>query len=358
MAVPLGQLAELTHAAVRGDRETPISGVAGIRNARLGEIAMVADPRYSDRVRGTAASALVVGPGFDPSRTDLPLLIAEDPGQAFEQIAGLLCPAGPAPEPGVHRTAAVAPDATISPDATVQAYCVVEAGAVVGPHTVLRPFVLIGRDARIGSHCLLHPHVAVLDRCVVGNRVVLHSGVVIGADGYGYETRDGVHHKIPQRGIVEIGDDVEVGANSTVDRARYGRTVIGSGTKIDNLVMVAHNVVVGDHCLLIAQSGIAGSAALGHHVTVAAQAGVVGHIDVGDGVTVGAQAGVHRDVAAGGVVLGSPAQEIGKERRCLVAHQHLPELVKQVRQLEKALNELQKKVKQLEATAEDHPEAR
>lgn len=358
MAVTLAQLAELTHAALRGNPDTEIRGVAGLHNARPGEIALLAAPRYAGLVAKTAASAVVVGEAFDASATALPLLIAAEPARAFEAIAGHLCPASPAPGPGIHPTAAVAQDATVAPDATIQAHCVVESGAAIGHGTVLRPLVFVGRGARIGSQCTLHPHVAVLDRCVVGDRVVLHSGVVIGADGYGYELRDGGHHKLPQRGIVEVGDDVEIGANSTVDRARYGRTIVGAGTKIDNLVMVAHNVVVGGHSLLVAQCGIAGSAVLGHHVTVAAQAGIVGHIEVGDGAIVGAKAGVMRNVPPGQAVLGSPAQELEKERVCLVLHQKLPDLLQRIRQLSKAVEQLTEKVARLEDSAKNDSDPR
>ncbi len=352
MPATLARLAELTHSTLRGD-----PAVAGLHNARPGDIALAADPRHARLTARTAASALVVGPAFDPASTPLPLLVAAEPLRAFEAIADLLCPSAPGPQPGIHPTAAVAHDAQVHPTATIQAHCVVESGAAIGPGTLLRPLVFVGRDARIGANCVLHPHVAVLDRCVVGDRVTLHSGVVIGADGYGYETRDGVHHKLPQRGIVEIGDDVEIGANSTVDRARYGRTVVGAGTKIDNLVMVAHNVVVGECCLLVAQCGIAGSAVLGRGITVAAQAGINGHIELGDGVVVGARAGVMRDVAPGRVVLGSPAQDIEKERHCLVLHQKLPELHERIRQLTRAVEQLTEKVARLEHATEDDSQA-
>jgi len=358
LAVTLAKLAELTRAALRGDPGTEVRGVAGLHNARPGDLALAADPRYVGLVPRTGASALVVGEAFDTSATPLPLLIAAEPVRAFEQIAELLCPVPPAPEPGIHPTAFVAPDAQVGPGVTIQAHCVVESGAAIGAGTLLRPLVFVGRGVKLGRQCVLHPHVAVLDGCVLGDRVVLHSGVVIGADGYGYETREGIHHKLSQRGIVELGDDVEIGANSTVDRARYGRTIVGAGTKVDNLVMVAHNVVVGDHSLLVAQAGVAGSAVLGHHVTVAAQAGIVGHIEVGERAIVGAQAGVVRSVPPGAVVLGSPARDARKERHCLVLHQKLPDLFGRVRQLVKTVEELSEKVAHLEANAKDHPEAR
>jgi len=354
----LDQLATLTHATVRGDPATPIRNVAGIQHARPGDIALLAGARYARFLPTTAASALVVGPQFDTTATALPLVIADNPAHAFEAIAAHLCPPSPPQEPGVHPTPVVAPDAPLGPHGSIGAHCVVEPGAVVGAHTTLRPLVYVGRQARLGSHCLLHPHSVVLDRCIVGDRVILHSGVVVGADGYGYELADGAHVKLPQRGIAEIGDDVEIGANSTVDRARFGRTVIGNGTKIDNLVMVAHNVAVGPHCLLVSQAGIAGSTTLGHHVTVAAQAGLIGHIDIGDGAIIAAQAGVTKPVPPGLAVLGSPAQDIRKERRAMVAHQKLPDLVERLRTLAAQVDTLSQKVARLEADAEDHPHAR
>ena len=349
MPLSLRELAELTGATIRGDPETLIHGVAGLRNAREGEIALLADPKYARHVAKSAASALVVGPDFEAASTQLPLLIAEQPEAAFEKIAARFTPEPRAYPPGIHPTAVVAEDARVAPDASIGAFCVVESAATIGAGSVLRPFVFVGQGARIGENCLLHPGVAVLDRCILGDGVILHSGVVVGADGFGYtQTPEGTHRKVPQVGHVEIEDEVEIGANATVDRARYGRTIVGKGTKIDNLVMVAHNVVVGENCILVAQSGVAGSTVLGRNVTVAAQAGLVGHIEVGERTIVGAQAGVTHDVEPGKIVLGSPAQEIQKERRCLVAHQHLPDLVRQVRQLAREVEKLKEKVRQLE----------
>ena len=358
MEATLAQLASLVGAVLRGDPATRIRAVAGVQGARAGDLALLGDSSYLRFLPATGASALLVGPDFDPAATTLPLLIAQAPGQAMEAIAAFLCPPEERPEPGVHPTAVVAADAQLGPGVVVQAYAVVEEGAVVGARTILRPFVVVGRNVRIGANCFLHPHAVVLERCTLGDRVILHSGVVIGADGYGYEFKDGVHHKLPQRGTVEIGDDVEIGANTTIDRARYGRTVVGAGTKIDNLVMVSHNDVIGDHCLLVAQCGLAGTTVLGHHVTVAAQAGVKDHIVVGDGATIGAKAGVMRDVASGQTVLGTPAQDIGRERQSLVLHQRLPDLYERIRALTQQLGELQKEVARLDKAAEDHREGR
>ncbi len=268
-ATPLAKLAELTGAELRGDAHTPIRAAAGIQHAREGDIALLAGARYAKFLATTGASALVVGRDFDAECSERPLLVAEEPEAAFEAISAHLCPtAGPEQDPGIHATAVV-DGARIDPTARVGAHCVVEPGAVIGPRTLLRPLSFVGRNASVGADCVLHPQTAVLERCVLGDRVVLHGGVVIGSDGFGYRQVDGTHEKVPQRGIVEIGDDVEIGANVTIDRARYGRTVIGRGTKIDNLVQVAHNVHVGEHSLVVAQVGIAGSTSLGHHAVIA-----------------------------------------------------------------------------------------
>ncbi len=353
----LTQLADLTGATVHGNESLRICGVSGIQHAREGEIALLASRKFGRFLPTSAASALVVPAQFDPGLTAKPLLIADDPMAAFEAICEHFAPPSHRPEPGIHPTAVVADDAEIGPGVAIGPQCVVDSGAVVGANTVLRALVFVGRDACIGLDCVLHPHVAILDRCVLGDRVVLHGGVIVGADGYGYNFRDGIHAKIAQRGIVEIEDDVEIGANATIDRARFGRTVVGQGTKIDDLVMVSHNVVLGPHCLLVSQCGIAGSTTLGHHVTLAAQAGLVDHIQIGDGAIVTAQSGVTNDVAPGHIVFGSPAQEVHKERRCAVLHQRLPELYQQIRTLEKTVERLSQRIVDLEADAEDHPDA-
>jgi UDP-3-O-[3-hydroxymyristoyl] glucosamine N-acyltransferase len=192
----------------------------------------------------------------------------------------------------------------------------------------------IGTGARIGAACLLHPHAVVGHGCLLGDRVILHSGAVVGSDGFGYDTQDGRHTKIAQSGIVVVEDDVEIGANTTIDRARFGRTVIGEGTKIDNLVMIAHNVVIGKHCIVCAQVGIAGSARIGNHVILAGQAGLVGHIRIGDGAIVGAQTGVSNDIEPGARVVGSPPRPIGDWKRSIIRVDKLAELYDRVKKLE------------------------
>jgi UDP-3-O-[3-hydroxymyristoyl] glucosamine N-acyltransferase len=258
----------------------------------------------------------------------------DDPSAAFTRITREFL-REPAPPPaGVHPSAVVHSGAQIAPDASIGEQAVVMPGAVIGPRSVVMAAGYIGTGARIGAACLLHPHAVVGHGCLLGDRVILHSGAVVGSDGFGYDTQDGRHTKIAQSGIVVVEDDVEIGANTTIDRARFGRTVIGEGTKIDNLVMIAHNVVIGKHCIVCAQVGIAGSARIGNHVILAGQAGLVGHIRIGDGAIVGAQTGVSNDIEPGARVVGSPPRPIGDWKRSIIRVDKLAELYDRVKKLE------------------------
>lgn len=240
----------------------------------------------------------------------------------------------PKPAPGVHPTAVVAAGAKVAASATIGPLCVVESGAVVDERAHLQAQVFVGRGARVGEDCWLMPGVVVAAECELGRRVRLQPGVIVGSDGFGYEFVQGRHEKVPQVGSVLIGDDVEIGANCTLDRARFSRTVVGEGTKIDNLVQIAHNVVIGRHCLLCAQVGISGSTKLEDYVVLGGQAGLGGHITIGQGAKAGGQAGITSDVPAGTFVNGTPAIPFQLERRLAVLHQRLPELFKRVDALE------------------------
>jgi UDP-3-O-[3-hydroxymyristoyl] glucosamine N-acyltransferase len=222
----------------------------------------------------------------------------------------------------------------------VGACAVIEAGARVGAGTVIYPGVYIGRDAQVGRDCVVYANVTVYERCIIGNGVILHSGAVIGSDGFGYATVKGIHYKIPQTGIVVIEDDVEIGANVTVDRARFDKTFIGRGTKVDNLVQIAHNVSIGEHCIFVSQSGAAGSATFGSHVTVAGQAGIAGHITLGDNTVVGGQSGVLKSFPAGSVIWGTPAQDMRATKKTMAYTQRLPELAARIKQLEETVERL------------------
>ncbi|MBU3664370.1 MAG: UDP-3-O-(3-hydroxymyristoyl)glucosamine N-acyltransferase [Chthoniobacterales bacterium] len=321
-----------------GFTDTSISGPASLADAVPGEISFFWHPRYAADLRATKASAVLVPRDFTGECPAVCIRV-DNPSAAFMAVTQKFVPAPVRPEPGVHPAAVVAPGAQVAPDACVHALAVIGEGATVGPRSVIGSGCQVGRGAKIGADCLLHPDAVLRDGCVLGDRVILQSGAVIGSDGFGYDTdpKTGRHTKIPQIGIVVVGDDVEIGANTTVDRARFGRTVIGEGTKIDNLVMIAHNVVIGKHCIICAQVGIAGSAEIGNHVILAGQAGIVGHIKIGDGAIVGAQSGVSNDIPPKAQVVGSPPRPGGEWKRTVVRIDRLGELFSRVKKIEDKL---------------------
>jgi UDP-3-O-[3-hydroxymyristoyl] glucosamine N-acyltransferase len=340
MQATLEELARLVGGSVTGDGATVIRGVNGLKEASPGDITFLANPKYAPLLASTRASAVIVGQGIS---APLPTLVVSNPDLAFGIVAERLLGQSVPPAPGIHPTAVVARDAVIGRDVSIGPHAVVDAKASIGEGTILHAQTYVGPEARIGPGCLLHPQVVVRDRCEIGARVILHSGAVIGSDGFGYATEKGVHHKIPQVGIVVLQDDVEIGANVTIDRARFGRTVIGRGTKIDNLVQIGHNVTTGQGCLLVAQSGVSGSTKLGNYVVLAGQAGLVGHLEMGDRAIITAQTGVTKDVPPGGVMSGSPASERTTHLKELAALGKLPEALQEIRRLRKEIEELKKK---------------
>ena len=315
------------HAAVA------LTGPAALDEAQPGEISFFGHPRYAADLKTTRASAVLVPRDF-AGETPAACIRVDNPSSAFTLVTRQFLPAPVAPAAGIHPSAVVDPSARIAPDASVQAQAVVEAGAVIGAGTCIGAGCYVGRGAVLGAGCFLHPHAVVREDCELGDRVILHSGAVVGSDGFGYDTKDGCHRKIPQIGRVVVGRDVEIGANTTIDRARFGRTVIGEGTKIDNLVMIAHNVVIGKHCIICAQVGISGSTRIGDYVVLAGQAGLVGHIKVGDGAIVGAQSGLSNDLAPKSIVVGSPPRPIGEWKRTVVRLDKLGQLYDRVKKLE------------------------
>jgi UDP-3-O-[3-hydroxymyristoyl] glucosamine N-acyltransferase len=335
----LAQLAELVGGKVIGDGNAEISKAASIEEAAAGDITFLANPRYGAHLKTCRASAVIISDktAFDPPPQGRGFLQVADPYFAFARILSLLNP--PATYlPGISPLASVDPNASMGENVTVFPFVYVSRGATVGRGTVLFPGVFLGEEASVGQDCVLHANVSVRERCRVGHRVILHNGVVIGADGFGYAGEGSARTKIPQVGTVEIGDDVEIGANSTVDRATFGKTTIGRGTKIDNLVQVGHNVAIGERTLIAAQAGVAGSTRIGNDVILAGQAGVVNHIVIGDGAKIGPKSGIARPVAAGAVLSG--ALEAAPHRewvKVMTLVPRLPELWNAVRDLKRRL---------------------
>ena len=341
----LGDLAAHVGGELLGDAAQAIRGLNGLAEADTGELSFYGNPRYRKQYEATRASAVLVGPDVAP-RPGLSLVRVQNPHLAFARISELFHPRPRYPA-GVRLGAIVHPGAVVHLEATVMAGATVEEGARVGARSVLFPGVYLGENASVGEDCILYPNVTVREGCTVGNRVILHASSVVGADGFGFAFDPSgpsgpQHFKVPQAGTVRIEDDVEVGACTTIDRATLGETVIGRGTKIDNLVQIAHNVKVGALSLICAQAGVSGSAELGQGVVLAGQVGVVGHIRVGNLAKVGAQSGIAHDVEDGQVVSGSPAVPHRDWLKNVAAQGQLSELMKEVRSLRRRLEQLEK----------------
>jgi UDP-3-O-[3-hydroxymyristoyl] glucosamine N-acyltransferase len=335
-ALTLQDIAERLQCRLEGDGGIEIRRVAGIQQARAGDLTFVANTRYASQVATTKASAIILGPQ-DAAPARLAVLRCDDPYTAFARALHFFVQAAP-PAAGVDRLSAVAPGVTLGAGVSIGPFVTIGAGASVGARTIVYPNVVIGPGARIGDDCVIHSQASIREGVVVGHRVVLHDGVVIGSDGYGFaRQKDGTHLKIPQHADVVIEDDVEIGANSTIDRPAVGETRIGAGTKLDNLVHVAHGVTIGKRVLLAAQVGIAGSTAIEDDVMMAGQTGVTGHITVGARAMVGAKSAVLNSVDAGAFVTGHPAIEHAEWRKASVIFRHLPELKKRLDELERRL---------------------
>lgn len=319
-----------------GATTATVRDIASLGAARPGDLSFLGNPKYRSEVAATAASVVLVPADYtgEPKPEQL-FLHVENPSVALARLCARIEQSlWPKPPAGVHPSAVVEPGAEIDATATVGPLCVVEAGARVGAGSVLQASVFVGRKAVIGEGCWLMPGVHVGTECRVGHRVRLHAGVVLGSDGFGYEFVKGRHEKVPQVGIVVLEDDVEIGANSTIDRARFSRTVVGEGTKIDNLVQIGHNVIIGKHCILCSQVGISGSTTLEDYVILGGQAGIGGHITLGKGTKAGGQTGIAFDTPPGSYLNGTPAIPYMTERRLQILHQRLPDLFKRVEAIE------------------------
>jgi UDP-3-O-[3-hydroxymyristoyl] glucosamine N-acyltransferase len=339
----LQEIARLVEGELLGNPGVEIHGLAGIKEARPGELTFLANPKYREFLKTTQASAAIVGQ--EETAATISLIRVKDPYLAYQRVSeALYVPNHPVTKE-IHPTAVVLGEAKIG-QASIGPYVVIEEGAEVEDGVILYPFVYLGKKAKVGRRSILYPQVSIREDCEIGADCILHCGVVIGSDGFGFATdQKGNHHKIPQIGRVIVEDDVEIGANTTVDRAALGATVIKAGTKIDNLVQVGHNVVIGTGCLLAGQVGISGSTEIGDHVVIGGQAGLVGHLQIGDRAMIGAQAGVTKSVPPDTAVSGYPARPHAQAKRREAASLRLPEALRKITELERRLEALEKNSK-------------
>ncbi|MBA2301772.1 MAG: UDP-3-O-(3-hydroxymyristoyl)glucosamine N-acyltransferase [Acidobacteria bacterium] len=333
----LRELAERLECTLEGDGDLDVHRVTGIEQAAPGDVTFFANNKYLAELRRTAASAVILGPAV---QAPCAMLRTQNPYLAFARAVGIFADAWK-PAPGIHPRACVAEGATVAADASIGAFVAVEEGARIGARSIVHAHVTIGRGAEIGEDCVIHAQVSVRERARLGNRVIVQDGAVIGSDGYGFaRNADGSHTKIPQAGGVVIEDDVEIGANTTIDRPAVGETRIQAGTKLDNLVQIAHGVTIGRDVLLAAQVGIAGSTTIEDSVTLAGQVGVAGHLTVGKGTIATAQTGIPSSVEPGAFVSGYPAIPNRDWLKASAVFRKLPELRKAIAELEKRLAEL------------------
>lgn len=337
----LQEIADRLGCRLEGDGALDITGVASLEDAGPGQLTFFTNPKYAADLRRTRASAVIAGD--DAAGAPCALLRSDEPYLAFARAVELFAdPVRPAT--GIHPLAHVEDGAAVSPDASVGPFAVVGRGARIGARTIVYPHVTIGPLAEIGDDCVIHARVSIRERVRLGHRVVVQDGAVLGADGYGFARRkDGSHHKIPQIGGVVVEDDVEIGANTTIDRPAVGETRIQAGSKIDNLVQVAHGVRIGRHVLLAAQVGIAGSTVVEDHVTLAGQVGVAGHLTLGKGVIATAQTGIPNSVEPGAFISGYPAIPNRDWLKASAVFRKLPELRKLVADLEQRIAELERR---------------
>jgi len=338
MITTVGELAALIDGCVEGDENTRISGISSIEDARDGDITFAENEKLLNTAAGSRASAVIApANGTSVAKT---LIRVKNPRFAFAQVLRIF-----APEPkvyrGVHPTAIIGENAKIGDNVSVHAYAVIGDNVSIGANSVVYPFAYIGDDVTVGENCVIYPHVVLHNDSEIGNCVVIHSGSILGTDGFGYMFIENRHHKIPQIGHVIIEDDVEIGANVTIDRARTGSTRVGAGSKIDNLVHIGHNVTVGRNCVIVAQVGVSGSVEIGDGVILAGQVGVKDHVKIGDGSIVCAQAGVIGDLPTGSFVSGPQARPHQQELRSQAVHNRLPDMYKRLKELEQRLARLE-----------------
>lgn len=327
-------LADRLKGVLEGDPGISISGVCDLKTAEPHHLSFLGNDKYLPLAKKTKAGVILVSKSVQES-FPCTVIRVDSASDAFTQVCALFAPPEIQFPKGVHPTAILASDVVLGEGVSIQPHVVIEAGVRVGSGVVIGAGSYIGHQSVIGSDCFLYPRVTVRERSVIGSRVILHSGVVVGSDGFGYSFHQGKHLKVPQTGFVQIDDDVEIGSNTTIDRGRFDKTWIQEGSKIDNLVMIAHNVVIGKHSVVVAQAGISGSTTLGSYVTIAGQAGLVGHIHVGDQATVTAQSGISKDVPAKEIVAGRHAIPLRESLKIEALIRRLPEFMTRLKVLEK-----------------------
>lgn len=338
-AFKLAQIAERIGGKLSGDPDIEIDGVAQIDRAGKGKITFLANPKYKQALQNSRASAVIIDQKAEMTPS-IPFILVADAYFGFLQTFLLFNPAKKILEDGIHASAVVHDSAKVSSGAAIGANAYVGAGVVIGSDTQIFPNCVILDDSKIGDGCILYPSVTIRENCLIGNRVIIHNGAVIGSDGFGFAPHGGKYHKIPQVGRVVIEDDVEIGANTTIDRATMGETIIRRGVKLDNLIQIAHNCVIDENTVIAAQTGISGSTSVGKNVVIAGQVGLVGHIKIGDGVQLGAQSGVTKDIPNGEIYFGYPARPVMHAKRIEAVVNNLPDLMKRIKKLEKEIAEL------------------
>ena len=336
----LVEIARKINGETRGDHDVVITGTAEIDKAAQGELTFLANPKYLPHLKNSIAAAVVIDKRVSEPPS-IPHIVVDDAYYGFLQAFLMFHEPVELLPPGIHPAAVIDPTATLDEDVRIGANVYIGPGVTVGARTRIAPNCVILNGSCIGVDCLLYPLVSIREDCIIGNRIIMHSGVVIGSDGFGFAPREGRFHKIPQVGKVIIEDDVELGANVAIDRATMGETRICQGVKLDNLVHVAHNVVIGKHSVIAGQSGISGSTRVGENVMMGGQVGLVGHIQIGDRARIAGQSGVTKSLDEGEVVLGSPSRPIRKMKRIEATLDSLPEMRGRLRVLEKRLDELE-----------------
>ena len=352
MRITLKDIAERVNGTIKGNPDTVLTGIATIEDAGPGDLTFLANPKYAPFIEKTTASVIICSAGTEVSGKTL--LLVDDPYLVYAKLVGLFSP--PKKESGlVDKRAVLGTDVRLGSNVTIYPFVFVGDNCVIQDNVTIYPFCYIGEDVTIGEGSLLYPNVTIREACRIGKRVIIHSGSVIGSDGFGFAKDGQRHFKIPQLGWVQIDDDVEIGACNTIDRAAIDRTWIKRGTKIDNLVQIAHNVIIGEDSLIVSQVGISGSTRLGDRVTMAGQSATTGHLKIGDDVIIGARGAASADVAAGQVVSGAPAIPHKTWLKATRIFQKLPEMRKQVRALEKTVAELERQLRQLKEESEITP---